>query len=111
MAGAGCPDGEYFLAGLHVTVKDGRALTDDGTIAGSTLTLWGGVCNLSAMCGIPLAEAIGCATRNPARLMGLDGRIGALEVGCLADLLIIDGTENKLLRTVLGALWTAEAPQ
>lgn len=90
MAGAGCPDGQYFLAGLRVTVKDGRALTDDGTIAGSTLSLWQAVKNLSDFCHIPLSEAICCATHNPARLCGLEENLGSLEVGARADLLVID---------------------
>jgi N-acetylglucosamine-6-phosphate deacetylase len=101
MAGAGCPDGQYFLAGLRVTVKDGRALTDDGTIAGSTLTLWDAVCNLSTMCNIPLAEAITCATYNPARLCGLASVIGSLEVGARADMLVIDAERQTLLAVYL----------
>ena len=39
MAATGCPDGVYALGGLKVSVKAGRATLEDGTIAGSTLTL------------------------------------------------------------------------
>lgn len=96
MAGTGCPDGEYALAGERVLLKNGRAVTESGALAGSTLSLWRGVCNLSDMCDIPLAEAIRCATRNPARLIGLDGKLGTLTVGAYADMILIEPTARTL---------------
>ena len=39
MAGTGCADGEYSIAGGKVFVRDGKATTPDGTIAGSTLNM------------------------------------------------------------------------
>jgi imidazolonepropionase-like amidohydrolase len=41
--------------------------------------------------GFTPLEAIGCATRSGAELMRMDGRIGTLERGKLADLLVVDG--------------------
>jgi adenine deaminase len=41
--------------------------------------------------GMKPLEAIRTATLNPARYLGLDRDIGSLEVGKLADLVIIDG--------------------
>jgi N-acetylglucosamine-6-phosphate deacetylase len=96
MEGAGCPDGEYAIAGERVLLKNGRAVTESGALAGSTLSLWRGVCNLSDMCDIPLAEAIRCATRNPARLIGLDGKLGTLTVGAYADMILIEPTARTL---------------
>lgn len=91
MAGTGCPDGEYTIAGLAVTVKDGRALTHEGAIAGSTLDLFDGMRNLMQFAGVSLADAVACATGNPARMVGLDGTIGSIDAGKRADLLILDG--------------------
>ncbi|MBU6266194.1 MAG: amidohydrolase family protein [Sphingomonadales bacterium] len=41
--------------------------------------------------GYAPAEALVCATRNGGRAMRADGRLGTLEVGMLADLLLVNG--------------------
>ena len=71
-------------------MKDGIALTDDGALAGSTLTLCRGVENLADFCGITLDEAIFCATMNPAKEVGIDGFCGSIEPGKRADLIFCD---------------------
>jgi N-acetylglucosamine-6-phosphate deacetylase len=40
--------------------------------------------------GIPLEEAVGMATLVPARALGLDDKIGSLEIGKKADLIRFD---------------------
>lgn len=97
MAGTGCPDGNYFIAGMPVIVKDGRALTLEGVIAGSTLDLWDGVRNFMVFTGAPLADAIACATINPARMVKIDDHVGSIEAGKRADLLIVNA-ENEICR-------------
>lgn len=94
MEATGCADGEYSIAGQPVIVKDGRAVTLDGALAGSTLDLWNGVQNLMRFAGASFAEAVTCATINPARMLGVDGKLGSLEVGKRADLLLVD--ENSM---------------
>lgn len=81
MAATGCPDGIYTLAGHRVTVTNGKALTDDGTIAGSTISLYTGMLNYMKFAGVELADAIDAATINPARMTGLDDIAGSLQVG------------------------------
>lgn len=108
MAGTGCPDGHYMLAGLSVTVKNGRAVTDEGALAGSTLSLWQAVLNLAEFCSIPLAEAIFCATHNPAQLCGVADTLGSLEVGAHADLLVIDADRLSLTAVYLAGEMRAE---
>jgi adenine deaminase len=52
-------------------------------------------------CNISLAEALICATRNPARLAGLDTLVGTLTPGCFADLLLLDEQNGQVyLRAV-----------
>ena len=85
------PDGSYLLAGQPVTVRNGRALTEDGALAGSTLNLWDGVKNLMRFASIPLEDAIACATINPARMVGIDADVGSIESGRRADFLLVDG--------------------
>ncbi len=95
MSATGKADGTYFLAGQEVTVKNGRAETLDGALAGSTLNLWDGVKNLMKFARIPLSEAIACATVNPARMVGVESLVGSVEVGKRADLLLVDETLGR----------------
>ncbi len=99
MAGTGCTDGNYSIAGMPVVVKDGRALTTEGAIAGSTLNLWDGVKNLMRFAGIGLADAVTCATLNPARMVGIDGTVGSIAAGKRADLLFVNA-ENEICRVM-----------
>ncbi len=89
MSATGCPDGNYAIAGQPVVVKNGRAETLEGKLAGSTLNLWDAVKNLVSFAGAPLAEAVLCATRNPARALGISERVGAIAPGRRADLLAV----------------------
>ncbi len=90
MEGTGCPDGMYAIAGQPVELKNGRALTMYGALAGSTLNLWDGVKNLMAFAGVTLADAVWCATENPARMVGIDADVGSIVPGKVADLVLID---------------------
>lgn len=94
MEATGCDDGEYAIAGMSVVVKDGKARTVDGAIAGSTLSLWEAVRNLQAFAGVTLGEAVYAATLAPAKQVGLDQEIGSIDVGKRADLLLVDRDET-----------------
>ena len=86
MQATGKSDGDYILSGLHVSVINGCAYTDDGHLAGSTSTLSDCVrCAISF--GIPEQTAVKMASENPARLMGLNK--GKLEVGYDADIILV----------------------
>ena len=97
MEGTGCPDGDYTIAGLPVTVRDGKAYTIEGNIAGSTLDLLQGVCNLAKFCDIPFSRALLCATVNPARAAGIDHMVGSLRVGLHADFLLLDERQGEIV--------------
>ncbi len=104
MEATGCPDGEYRIAGMPVTVKDGRAVTHDGAIAGSTLSMWQAVLNLRDFAAIPLEHALYAATMAPALAVGLNREIGSVEAGKRADLLIVDNALS--IRHILcGGAW------
>lgn len=106
MQATGMSDGVYTIAGLRCIVKDGKALTEDGHLAGSTLTLIDGLRNLMHFCDLSLDEALPTATRNPAAMVGIDGEVGTLESGKTADFLILrDGdlsSENPIETVILG---------
>lgn len=99
MEATGEPDGEYQIAGLPVTVKDGRARTHEGAIAGSTISLIDGVKNLSAFAGITFGEALYNATAAPARLIGIYDKVGSIEVGKRANILVLD--DEYSIKTVI----------
>lgn len=96
MEATGMEDGEYSIAGLPVTVKDGKARTHEGAIAGSTLTLIDGVKNLAAFTGISFEEAVYHATAAPAKMVGIYDSVGSLEVGKQANMLVLDKEYNVL---------------
>jgi N-acetylglucosamine-6-phosphate deacetylase len=104
MEATGCADGEYFIAGNPVTVKDGKARTHDGAIAGSTLTMWEAVQNLCEFAGASLEDAVYAATMAPALEIGLESEIGSIEVGKRADLLVLDN-DSALGRIMCGGWW------
>ena len=90
MEATGCPDGEYAIAGQKVIVRNGRAETLDGALAGSTLSLWDGVKNLMRFAGVSLSAAVACATLHPAQMTGIDKTVGSIDAGKRADLLVVD---------------------
>jgi len=90
MEATGCADGRYSIAGQACIVKNGIALTEDGHLAGSTLSLFDGLLNLMRFAELTLDEALPTVTRNPARMIGIDCEVGTLEASKYADLLIVD---------------------
>ncbi len=108
MEATGCADGEYSIAGNPVTVKDGKARTHDGAIAGSTLTMWEAVQNLCDFADVSLEDAVYAATMAPALEVGLGDEIGSLEVGKRADLLVLDNgaaSGATIGRIMCGGWW------
>jgi N-acetylglucosamine-6-phosphate deacetylase len=70
-------------------VVDGAPRLDDGTLAGSVLTMDSAVANVVNRCGVSLEHAIRSASTTPAALLGLVDR-GAIEIGRRADLVALD---------------------
>jgi N-acetylglucosamine-6-phosphate deacetylase len=100
MSGTGMPDGNYWLGELEVRVKNGRCIIGEDTLAGSTLTLDRAVRNFAEFTGASLSETIGLATRNPARMTGLDAEIGQLAPGRSADIAVLS-PNNEVIETFL----------
>ena len=98
LAPTGLPDGDYFSTGQPITVKNGRAETRDGVLAGSTLDLLQAVRNFVRFTGASLADALTCASRNPARALGVSDRFGMIAPGRRADLIAL--SDDLSLRAV-----------
>lgn len=91
--GAGMPDGEYEVNGQKIIVKDKKTFLESGTIAGGSTVLMDGVRNLVSI-GIPLENAVKCATINGAKATKTDDRVGSLDIGKDADIVILDKELN-----------------
>jgi N-acetylglucosamine-6-phosphate deacetylase len=71
MSATGMGDGTYTLGNFDVEVRDGRA-TARGVLAGSVLTLDQAVTNFARFTKTPFAEVTHAASRNPAKMLGLE---------------------------------------
>jgi len=87
---AGMPDGEYMLSGHPIELKDGKAtLKGTDTFAGSSIHLMDAVrCCVSF--GLPLEAVVTAATLTPAKAVHLEARIGSIDIGKAADLVVLD---------------------
>ncbi|MFJ5834476.1 N-acetylglucosamine-6-phosphate deacetylase [Streptomyces sp. NPDC093089] len=91
MDAAGFGDGRYMLGPLEVEVKDSVArLVEGGSIAGSTLTLDRAFKRAVTIDGLPVESVVQAISANPARLLGAYDRVGSLEPGKDADIVVLD---------------------
>lgn len=103
MRAAGLADGTYDLGGQKVSVREGHARLPDGTIAGSTTNILEEIRNLVSY-GVPFRHVIKSATINPAKAVGEDRRIGSIEIGKQADLVVLDKNLNLKLVIACGKI-------
>lgn len=99
IAAADMGDGRFGLGDRTAEVRGTEVRLDDGTLAGSVLTMDRAVRNLIEM-GIPPIGAIAAATLVPARLTGLPD-LGTLAPGTPADVVVLDD-DMSVLRTLVG---------
>jgi len=99
VAAAGMPDGFYRLGDHRVVRRGDRVELEDGTLAGSVLTMDAAFRNLTRI-GLDAAEAALRLSTLPARRLGLHDR-GTIAPGRLADFVLMD-REHRLAGVVLG---------
>ena len=89
-SGSGLPPGSTArLGGRRIRVTDSAAVLDDGTLAGSTLTMDRAFRNIVAAFGLSLVDAAMLCSTTPARELGLT-RFGVLARDCVADIAVLD---------------------
>lgn len=81
MEAAGMPDGVYSLGGQTVYVKDGSARLEDGTLAGSVLTMPQALYNLIHRYGADPVSACAMCISTPAESIG-ENVAGHMVPGC-----------------------------
>jgi N-acetylglucosamine-6-phosphate deacetylase len=91
MDAAGFGDGRYQLGPLEVEVKEGVArLVEGDSIAGSTLTLDTAFRRAVTVDRLQVEDVVAAISANPAKLLGVYDRVGSLETGKDADLVVLD---------------------
>jgi N-acetylglucosamine-6-phosphate deacetylase len=71
-----------------VHVEGGTARLEDGTLAGSVVTMDAAIRNMVRWAGVTPAEALWMASAVPARVLGAP--LGRILVGAEADLVLLD---------------------
>lgn len=92
MPTAGDAGDVFALNGRRVTRRDGRLTLDDGTLAGSDLTMDAALRYTVAHLGVALEEALRMVSLYPAMFLGLDRERGRLAGGHRADIVHLDPT-------------------
>ena len=105
----GLPPGIYTSGGLGAEIHPEGFATSTlggGWLAGSIISLLDAVVCSVRSGGLSIEQAVTLASRNPAYLIGLDGRKGEIRLGADADLLVLN--HDLTLRHVIagGKLFT-----
>ena len=99
-AGAGLAVGAHaMLGGRRIRVTDQAAILDDGTLAGSTLTMDRAFQTIVKTFGFSVSEASALCSATPARELGLAG-FGMLAEGGFADVVILN-RQYRVVRTFI----------
>jgi N-acetylglucosamine-6-phosphate deacetylase len=99
-AGSGLPSGSIArLGGRPIRVSAEAALLDDGTLAGSTLTMDRAFRNIVTLFHASIPQAATMCSTTPSRALGLTG-FGVIAEGNVADLVVLDRA-FRVMRTFI----------
>ncbi len=100
---AGCMKcGEYSLGGQKVIVENGKAVLENGKLAGSVLKLNEALKNMTKNTDMDLIDVVKSVTVIPAKKLGLNA--GRIEVGLSADMVIFDESFDILMTIIDGKI-------
>jgi len=102
-AGSGLPGGSTaLLGGQTIHIRDSAAFLDDGTLAGSTLTMDRAFGNVVRMMGQSVVSAAAMCATTPAVQLGLSD-LGRIANGAQADLVVLD-RDFRVVRTFIAGV-------
>lgn len=108
MSATDAADGRYTLGRLEVDVHDGVAtLADNGSLAGSTLTMDTAFRNLIRGAKLGILDAVHATSQRPAELLGIAGHTGMLRPGYVADIVVLD-QDLRPAKVLRRGEWVAE---
>ncbi|SHO54922.1 N-acetylglucosamine-6-phosphate deacetylase [Vibrio quintilis] len=96
---------QFDFCGTPVFLENGQCVDENGTLGGSALTMNQGIKLLVEQAGIAQEEAFRMATLYPARAIGMDHLIGAMQPGMVANLTITD-PQYQVVNTIVNGQWT-----
>ena len=97
-------NGNYDLGGQLVIVKDGTAVLQNGTLAGSVLKLKDAMKNMLQYCDCTLEDIIKMTAINPAKQLHMSHRKGSIAVGKDADLVVLNSDYDVQMTFCRGVL-------
>ena len=80
----------FELHGEHITLAQGKLTNAEGRLAGAHISMIESVRNMIAHAGCSVVQALQMATVNPAKALGMGGKVGALHAGAAATLTCLD---------------------
>jgi N-acetylglucosamine-6-phosphate deacetylase len=104
MPTVGAEHQEFMLQGRAIRRDGDKLLSQEGTLAGSTLTMASAVANAIEQGRLDLPAALRMASTTPAHFLGLERETGAIEVGLRADLIAMDDQFNVTASWIGGAV-------
>jgi len=110
MRATGLPDGEYVISEQKAVLKDGQVKIGGTTLAGSVLTMDRAVKNVYQL-GYRLTDVIQMATLTPAKIAGIDGEVGSIEVGKDADLIVLNDKLDVCATLLKGETWLIDSSE
>ena len=100
----GLGEGISELGGQKVFISGNRATLEDGTLAGSVAKMNDVLKNFCVNTGFDIAAGVELITKNPALELNVFDRLGSLEAGKEADIVLFDDDFNIKTTFVSGAL-------
>ncbi len=104
IAATGTPESDARLGSAPVRVRDRAPRLADGTLAGSTLTMGVALRRTVREIGVSMTDAVHASSTTPARILGIEDRVGSVQAGRDADLLVL--SEDLAVEAVMaGGRW------
>ncbi|MEL6152348.1 MAG: N-acetylglucosamine-6-phosphate deacetylase [Chloroflexota bacterium] len=100
----GMPDGDYPVDERTLYVRNGVAQLEDGTLAGSTLTMDAALRNFMAATGSDLDMVYEASSTTPAEAAGLSDVTGSIAPGKDADMVLLDADLNVKMTIAQGRI-------
>ena len=102
MPTVGAEQDHFELMGRQIQLRNGRLVSENGTLAGAHLDLASAVKNAVTLAGISLDDALRAASFVPARFLGIEHRRGTLSAGARADIVALTTNLDVLTTWIAG---------
>jgi N-acetylglucosamine-6-phosphate deacetylase len=102
MPTVGTGQDHFELMGRRIELRNGRLVSEDGTLAGAHLELASAVRNAVTLVGVSLDDALRAASLVPARFLGIENARGRLSAGARADIVALTANLDVLTTWIAG---------